>query len=339
MSSPTPRDASLTWRSSAPDGIESDLAAIWRELAQAGPVSRALMSNVIIVVEGSEDADIRALCERLPLAELARLHPARTIVVGYASGAKESAAPRTACVSVLTIGTGAERYGVELVAVHATCADHSIPSVVRALVIGDLPTAVWWASDLSRLRATGTTPAAIMRVARQFVFDSSGWADMTAGAQVMAALLSAVDRIDVADLNWRRLAALRYGIVHALQAERAVTKLSPDGIVVRARQGHESQAKLITAWLQTQLEHPGVPADAAAEGDAAGDLVVELSGPSWRVTASLDGARVEVTTASGLPPLVIAVPQETQEQALASELRELAHDDVLREVLRSLAAA
>src|SRR5262249_41926000 len=109
MNSSVSQRPPLNWRSSTPDQIESDLAGVWLDLAKSGPVSRALMSNVIVVAECAEDADMRAVCEGLPLAELARLHPARTIVVGYASGVQEKAAPRSACVSVMTIGTGAAR--------------------------------------------------------------------------------------------------------------------------------------------------------------------------------------------------------------------------------------
>ena len=64
------------WRPSSPDRFESDLTALWHETAQKGAVSRALMSNLIVVAECAESfADVSTLGEERPLIAVVQRHP------------------------------------------------------------------------------------------------------------------------------------------------------------------------------------------------------------------------------------------------------------------------
>ena len=56
---------------------------------------------------------------------------------------------------------------------------------MRRLVLGDLPTSVWWTEDLSQ-----TPPLTeLATMGRQFVYDSRQWRDVRAGIATVAGLL------------------------------------------------------------------------------------------------------------------------------------------------------
>src|SRR5690349_17187164 len=76
------------------------------------------------------DADIEAVIAR---------HPSRTIVIEHDHGNREMRAPAGAAVAVLAFGPPAARYAVEEVVVRSTCAEKSLPSIVRRFIRGDLP--------------------------------------------------------------------------------------------------------------------------------------------------------------------------------------------------------
>ena len=77
--------ADRAWRDSTPEGIEVDLATLWREAGQGDvPIARAVMSNLIVVRAPS--AERRALTDiaaDLPLDAVVARHPSRTIVLEH----------------------------------------------------------------------------------------------------------------------------------------------------------------------------------------------------------------------------------------------------------------
>src|SRR5205814_7078951 len=122
--------------------------------------------------------------------------------------------PVAASVGVLTFGPPQSRYGVEHIAVRSACATASLPSIVRRMTLGSVPTSVWWTDDLSEV--TPLEPLVVM--GRQLLYDSRRWRDVRRGVRRLAALLGGSHSLDLADLNWRRLAPMRQGILHAAAA-------------------------------------------------------------------------------------------------------------------------
>jgi glucose-6-phosphate dehydrogenase assembly protein OpcA len=245
----------------------------------------------------------------------------------------EPSPPKSGSVAVLTFGTPATRYGVELLAVHAACADRSIPSILCGLVIGDLPTAVWWTDDFSSLSAAEPSPA-ITAMGQQFLYDSAKWSDVARGLRAVAALLGRPHRPDIADLNWRRLRTLRRCIVHSLRAEVNARGTEPSQIVVHHRAGRGALAWLTVGWLHSRI---GAPAAAPEEvGSLDAELTVLLSGPSWRLEASMKGSTV-IMSANGRPPFAMSIPGETEADAVASELLALSRDAPLEDAVTAAA--
>ncbi len=323
------------WRPSSPDRFEDDLAAIWRETAQTRPVSRALMSNLIVVAECAEPfKHVSALEAERPLVAVVRRHPARAILLGYTAGVSESSTPRSASVAVLTFGPPAARYGVELLAVHAACADRSIPSILRGLVVGDLPTAVWWTDDFSK-PSSGEPSPAITAMGQQFLYDSAEWSDPGRGVRAVAALLGRPNRPDIADLNWRRLRTLRQAFVHGIRSDVNTGDLEPSELVIHCTPGQCALAWLMVGWLHSRI---GAPPTAPEEIDGLDtDLTLVLAGPSWRMEASMKGSSVTLSGNGRRPPFTMSIPGETEAEGVVSELLVMSRDTVLEDAVKAIA--
>lgn len=322
--------AARAWRESAPDAIESDLAALWRELGHGDvKIARAVMANLIVVRAPSDERPgLTDILAGLPLDDVTARHPSRTIVLEHCHR-KALETPFAAGVGIVTFGPAASRYGVEQIVVRSACPDTSLLSILRRLVRGDVPTTVWWAEDLSG----GPPPFdPLLTVGRQILYDSRQWSDVTRG---LAAILPLVDdpRVDLADLNWRRLGPLRRALVHARGP------LKGDGwrgvmIAVAHASGEAAAASLLAGWLQA--ERPGDPPriTIAASADRGQQPMVTVTIGETTATLTAHAAEVSIPSA---PPLVVAVPQESYADAIAAELRSLSPDASLLAAIRALA--
>ena len=322
-----------TWRASTPESIETDLAAVWRELAgRAKPVARAVMSNLIVVRDQTvAPSNTGTRSDRYMLDEVSAYHPSRVIVITHHEGRDAPGGPLAARVGVLTFGPPEARYGVEQIAVQSACAEAALPSIVRRLVRGDLPTSVWWRADLSRVALVEP----LVAMGRQLVYDSRSWSDVRAGVLAMGPLL-ADRRIDIADLNWRRLAPVRQALVHAGNW-LAVDDRCRSTVRVVHRAGDEALAWLFQGWLSARLEWKG-PAESRVEKAGPNDdvLRVIVGGSGVDVDILLTSHTVQLRHGDH-PPLSIGVAHVGEADAVASELRSLARDVCLHDALSALA--
>jgi glucose-6-phosphate dehydrogenase assembly protein OpcA len=317
-------------RPSSAESIDADLAALWRELAHEGPVSRAVMANLVVFCRcPPATSDVGAGFSRsLPITDVVRLHPSRVIRLDHdvdASTCAEMPPPPQAEVEVevTTFGPANARYGVEQITIRSACGEAALPSIVRRLALGDVPTSVWWTEDFSAARPL----SALVTMGRQLVYDSVRWVDIRASVLALAPLLTSPNRPDLADLNWRRLAPARRGILDALgsAAER------PRGIGavrVEHRPGEAALAWLLAGWIAGPSEVPEVE-ETASLGDA-----VFASCGAFELRF---GGRVATVRAPGRPQVSITAPHETDAEAMASELRVLTPDTSLHAVLAGLA--
>src|SRR5947207_836468 len=121
--------ADRAWRRSTPERIEPDLAALWRDLAQADqPIARAVMSNLVVVCHPTDDAGagVEGITAALGLDEVAARHPSRLIVLEHEPGRSNPDAPFAAGVGIITFGSPHARYRVELIMVRSACAEASL---------------------------------------------------------------------------------------------------------------------------------------------------------------------------------------------------------------------
>lgn len=231
--------SALTVVPSSARAFEKDLAALWRTVAKDGPVARASMSNLVIVSDAADQHSPGGLLEDPLISRVARRHPARIIALEYEPGERRACGPSEASVGVLTFGEGQSRFGVEMIAVHLSCADRSLPSIVRGMTRGDVPTTIWWIGDVSSAGAARV----LFKLGQQVLYDSRDWRDVKEGLSLVAQVFADGSCPDLADLNWRRLANVR----SVLRRARAGQTLEFD-----AAQRHTAAPWLVAGWLASR---------------------------------------------------------------------------------------
>ena len=322
--------ADRAWRDSTPEAIEVDLAALWRDAGQGDvAIARAVMSNLIVV--RSPRAERRALGDiaaDLPLEEVVSRHPSRTIVLEHCHRNSPSA-PFSAGVGIVTFGPPTARYGVEQIVVRSACPEASLLSILRRVVRGDVPTTVWWTEDLS----DGPPFDPLLTVGRQLLYDSRQWKDVSRG---LAAVRPLTDnrRVDLADLNWRRLAPMRRALAHVRGALTGVAWRGAT-VTVRCAAGETAIASLLGGWLRGERRTDPISVD--IQPLPQGDTDAILTVTTGDLTATQTSRGVDVAPASA-PPFVVAAPKESDADAIAAELRALSPDRALLSALRALSS-
>jgi len=343
--------ADRIWRRSAPESVEHDLAALWSEVGRAAPTARAVMSNLVVVcpasVESVESADspwspwsrwsmtgqttefndAPADIAGFPVEEVSQRHPARVIVLHHARS-ERPCGPADAAVGVYTFGPPHARFGVEHIAIRSACPDESLPSIVRRLTIGDLPTSIWWADDMSR---AAPVPS-LVSAGQQLLYDSRSWKDVRDGVLALAALVRGSRAPNLVDVNWRRLLPLRQALVAAMSS-RGLEGLRT--IDVRHRAEDAALAWLLVGWLAARGVISSVSDQPLVEpSDADETLTVSFRGAS--LEAAMNDARVVIHHGPKRAPLILGVPQESAAAAIAAELRTLHRDTCLHDSLAAL---
>jgi hypothetical protein len=324
--------ANRAWRPSAAGTVDDDLAALWREIARDAPVSRAVMSNLVVFCRRavSDEVDLTAPPEGVPIDDVARHHPARVILLHHdpdATGGRALLAP-AAYVGVSTFGPPDAHYGVERIVIRSACDEAALPSIVRPLILGDVPTSVWWTDDLS-----GAPPLApLVAMGRQLLYDSRQWRDVRQGVLTLARLMTLPFGPDLADVNWRRLLPVRQALVHACKSCDRAKRPRLTSVHVRHRQGESALAWLFAGWLSDAGSSPPITVD--EDSDLADDVLTAVFDDGLRLRLGIH--RVSVDDPLGPAPFAVAVPQESAAEAIAAELHVLTHDVSLHRALRAL---
>ena len=218
------------------------------------PIQRVRMSNLVIYCGNLTLA--AAVAEEVP--DVVMVHPARVILL-----VADAAAPPgiTAGVNVRcrVIGKVLHACSEQVTLRAAEGMVDRLPFAVRALLIGDLPTNLWWATPQPPPMA-GPLLYELAEHAQQIMYDSIGWPQPALGVAATASWLESIERTDAlrwrvaSDLNWRRLKYWRRMVAQALDpasapgAAEAVTEIQlehgPHAVV---------QAWELASWLTTRL--------------------------------------------------------------------------------------
>jgi glucose-6-phosphate dehydrogenase assembly protein OpcA len=321
-------------RPSSPDTIDADLAAIWQEVARERPVARAVLSNLVVLCHRAADTP-QDLSPPVvpPVEEVARRHPSRVIVLYHDPAERTESAPFAASVSVVTFDEQESRYGVEQIVVRSACSEASMPSIVRRLTLGSVPTSIWWTDDLSG----GRPLQAIVTMGRQFVYDSRRWRDVRSGVLALEPWIAREDAADLADLNWRRLTTLRQVVLHGVDSHPPLALRHFRAVHVRYRVGEEALAWLLVGWIEAQLEGTAQPHLTIEEDPAFGDEVLTMIfGESAEMAVTLTEHAVVAQLGRTRALMTAARPQAGEADAVAAELHSLARDICLRDALKTL---
>jgi glucose-6-phosphate dehydrogenase assembly protein OpcA len=222
---------------------------------KTAPVLRARMSNQVIFCHRRERAD--SITVRIH--EVVAVHPSRVLLL---VGDGDPAAGLTTSVRVRshTIDKRAQMCSEQVtISVPPSQLDR-LPFAVRALVIGDLPTNLWWASHQPPPLG-GSLMYELAEHAQQIIYDSLGWEEPARGVAATANWLEQIERTGdsdrwrvASDLNWRRLKYWRRLAAQALEPGSAPGAVESMTEILLEHGPHAVvQGWLLLSWLAQQF--------------------------------------------------------------------------------------
>lgn len=232
--------------------IEKALTSLWDSLNEEArngqSLSRACMSNLVIYCDSPQEAN--TVLEDIP--KIIEAHPARVLLlIGEADG--NEALKAYISVHYCAVSEGWQLCAEQVTVYCDKSAAKRLPSIPRSLCIGNLPTALWWASSLPPPMA-GEIFYSLAGSADQVIFDSIGWREPVKGVLAVAHWIGGSQDKVIYSLAWRRLKAWRKLLREALDP------LTPAGAidtVARLEIEHGPHAFpvawLLVGWLAARL--------------------------------------------------------------------------------------
>lgn len=235
--------------------IEKELARQFQAEQDPGgpPILRARLSNLVIYCDRAEQVEMVTAA----LPAIIGVHPARVLLLDVEPG--HDASELTAAVRVRTrYVRGTQEIGSEQVTIRASgkAVDY-VPNVVLGLLIGDLPTNLWWASTLPP-PLVGPLLYDLAEPAQQIIYDSFAWPEPARGVAAVAGWLARFERGTeqggvyrvASDLTWRRLKPWRSILAQALDPATAPGALASAADVLIEHGPHSvTFAWSLAGWL------------------------------------------------------------------------------------------
>jgi glucose-6-phosphate dehydrogenase assembly protein OpcA len=238
--------------------VERELARRLKAVQGPGesPVLRACMSNLVVYCGGPESAEKIAA----EVASVVALHPARVLLLVAEPGPEQGELTSSVRVWGRVVDPGRWVCSEE-VTLHATGqAVERLPAAVRSLLIGDLPTSLWWAVPQPPPQAANLLYD-LLEHTEQIIYDSIGWTEPARGVVATAGWLEQMERGPgqgrwrvASDLNWRRLKYWRRLLAQSL--DPAISPGTLDSITeVLLEHGPHAviQAWELVSWLASRL--------------------------------------------------------------------------------------
>jgi glucose-6-phosphate dehydrogenase assembly protein OpcA len=318
--------------------IEKQLADLWRAEKQDGEkaVTKAALWNVVAHTWSAEQHTHATEI----LARASASVPQRTIVVqADPDGAASIASWISANCHLISGGRQVCSEEVSIIA-SGDHVDH-VPPLVSALLLPDMPVAVWWIGDLPR--DTHAYAETLLEPADRLIYDSSqfeGQADVELVWRIAETTTTAP-----ADLNWARIEEWRSATAslfdplpmrQRLESIRNVRVYSGGGDSF----GATSEALLYVAWLTAQTgREPRY--EFVSEGNDDGIIAVEIQFKDYAI-AVLRGDRergVVVANSDGSETALDCVTRSLARKPEDLIVRLLKRPEADRVYLKSLSIA
>jgi glucose-6-phosphate dehydrogenase assembly protein OpcA len=239
--------------------VEHELGRQMKALQGPGemPVQIARMSNLVVFCDDRNTAE--AIAAQVP--EIVPSHPARVLML-LGEAAPDSPGV-TASVLVRPLATGRQQkaYSEQVTLCASGHTVGRLSFAVRALLIGDLPTNLWWASSTPPAMA-GRFLDDLAENMQQIVYDSLGWREPAKGVAATAAWLTQIEKTlpggrwrVASDLNWRRLKYWRRTLAQSLEAAAAPGAVETATELLLEHGPHAViQAWELASWLTRRLD-------------------------------------------------------------------------------------
>jgi glucose-6-phosphate dehydrogenase assembly protein OpcA len=224
--------------------IERDLAALWRKASTSSSVAVTRACAWNLVVHTSSDAELK---QAQPLADaLIAAVPSRTVVLNDRPNASGREIEAFVTANCKMLPGGGKLVCTEEITIEARGegGDH-LPSLLRALLVPDIPSAVMWADLPPNTPMVTELLVGVDRV----ILDSSRARELFRVEQLGARVTSRV-----ADLNWLRAAPLRLVIAAAFDSPADPAMLFRlRRVSIDASPEADSAARLLIGWLGARL--------------------------------------------------------------------------------------
>ncbi len=216
------------------------------------PVVRAGLSNLVIYCDSAAKAE--QIGKVVP--DIVAIHPARVLLLVHEPEASAGAVEATVHTRMHRMGKGLRAFSEQVTLRAGGRAGEHLPYAVRSLLIGDLPTNLWWASPQPPAMA-GALLYDLSDNADQVLYDSHGWAHPARGLVATSAWLQGFERGPgqgryrvVSDLTWRRLRTWRRVLAEALDPSTAPGALQSVSRILVEHGPHSVIGALsLASWL------------------------------------------------------------------------------------------
>jgi glucose-6-phosphate dehydrogenase assembly protein OpcA len=232
--------------------IERELASLWRQASAKGDkaVTRACSWNLLLHVADGEDVDAaRALVDKVVLPV-----PSRAIVLipRPKEQGKELEAYVSANCQVAPGGGGKLLCSEEISIMTRGNGDRFVPSLVRALLVPDVPTALYWVGP------PPADPRAIpyFEGVDRLIFDSASWIGPSAAMETAYASLKPETGkpVSLVDLAWLRAGFIRSMLATMFDPPTGSGPLERvSELVVTGAANGNSTARIFAAWFANRL--------------------------------------------------------------------------------------
>jgi glucose-6-phosphate dehydrogenase assembly protein OpcA len=317
--------------------IEHQLTALWRAEKHENerPVTRAALWNVVAHTwTSAEQAHATQVLARVS-AEV----PQRTVVVRADPRGSDDIASWISANCHL-VGGGRQVCSEEVVIVAAGERVHHIPPLVSALLLPDMPVAVWWLGDLphedQRYVETLLDPA------DRLIVDSSHF-DAASDFELVSRIGEQTTTAP-ADLNWARLEEWRAATAALFDPPSMRERLGAIAKVKVFSGGDESfgataEALLYVAWLTAQ-SGTEIAFELVRRGEHAGIVGIELHFADTMATIREDRERgVVVASAEGIETSIDCITRALARETEDLIVRLLKHPEADRVYLKTLKIA
>lgn len=234
--------------------IEQGLNDLWaqfnKNIKRGQTVMRACMSNLIIYCDTSEEAEVISQ----ELTTIVDAHPARILLLVAKGLLNNNKLDAFVSIYYTDVKDGLQVCAERIDVIANSDVSSRLPSVARSQLVGDLPTALWWASRQTPPDA-GDVFFELADLADHIIYDNMGWINPTKGIAIMTRWVASQQNEQVVyNLAWRRTAIWRKLISQILDP-----RVLPDALstlrVIKIDHGPHALAMswLLISWLASQL--------------------------------------------------------------------------------------
>lgn len=328
------------------NAIEKSLSELWRGEKKEGDqaVTRAALWNVVAHTSSS---DQHAMASET-LGRASASVPQRTIVV-RANPAADAELSSWISANCHRIGGGQQVCSEEIAIVAGGAYIHRVPPVVNALLIPDMPVAVWWIGDLPGEHASYVE--ALLEPADRLVVDSVHFD--SAGDLALVSRVAEQTTTAPADLNWVRFEEWRAATASVFDPPsmrdrlRTIRRVRVTAVAGSNFFGESVESLLFAAWLTVQAGQVGGEAsidyrfERREGGEAGGVGAVEIGfedGSSASIARDRErGVLVAIVDGNfSVPESVTRSLHQNTEDLI---VRQLKRTDIDRVLLKTLPVA